>query len=618
MGKIVKRFETTFEDLNELFSVFNEGFLSIPSVLDKRETVLLNAESYLQKGEKLLTLAKEHFKRVCSNLSVTNFEEKFYGLKFESLDENSFSHLDYIVSAASKLMRRVLRSAESLDDESLSHVIQTIQTYYNMELNLNITESVRYRYLMGEKVIRLTLVEEGYYPLVVYGLKDKTHNKSNKNVLLKTGECVGDIATILATLYIFSITNRYMEDVSAGTADKSYLGFLLMSNYSGFGKVFNKKEAMDGTENLFSLNWVVPSDKESLFLVWEELFIRQGAAVEHSSMTARNLCKEVSRGILEDTYKEVSQIPLVFTDSTAKLLTAFMTVEVIDVFGKMPYISLLSAYGDGTHWPLINYHFSGQLWEKAILLAFSKVYEEKHGQVESLKTLKELDSEHAKSYQTKKNIPQKTLSAMESSSFNNYFGYVEYDEDVDLEAVKVIEDEFLAFKETHFSFIDASKNSLRFRRLGNHKALGLYYPSVKCLCVDIHSPSSFVHEFGHLIDYCYGNLSIKTEFTDIRFLYKSRLLEYMRKDDGFSKTMNGKTKYNLDYYLKPTEVFARCFEIYCVRVLNISNSIVKQEFGLPYPMDEVFIEYIKEYFEDVFTSLNATSKLPAVKKVAGH
>jgi len=235
-------------------------------------------------------------------------------------------------------------------------------------------------------------------------------------------------------------------------------------------------------------------------------------------------------------------------------------------------------------------------------ISFRKVFKEQNSRVVTLKHLKSFNKsgDYAKSYQTKKNIPQKTIDAMEKSLFNDYFGYVEFDEDVDLAKVEEIAKEFVAFKETYFKDIDISDNQIRFRRLGNHKALGLYYPTIKCLCVDIFSPSSLTHEFGHLLDYCLGNLSAKSEFLAVSSLYEELLRKSMRENEAFAKQMQGSGKYNLSYFLTPTEIFARSFELYCTEVLNVKNSLNKQEYGDEYPRTLQFIGKITEYFAAVF------------------
>ena len=64
-------------------------------------------------------------------------------------------------------------------------------------------------------------------------------------------------------------------------------------------------------------------------------------------------------------------------------------------------------------------------------------------------------------------------------------------------------------------------NSIRFRKLGNHKAIGLYYPLIQCLCVDLRNTTSFIHELGHLIDHCMddgGQLSEQPAFFNVLML----------------------------------------------------------------------------------------------------
>jgi len=206
---------------------------------------------------------------------------------------------------------------------------------------------------------------------------------------------------------------------------------------------------------------------------------------------------------------------------------------------------------------------------------------------------------------------------MQRSHFNEYFGYVEYDEDVDLTKIKIIEEQFVAFKETYFPFINATQNAIRFRRLGNHKASGLYYPVVSCLCVDIHSPSSLIHEFGHLIDYCYGNLSTNEDFLPLAEDYKCLLNKAMKEDEAFGKELSNKSKkYNKDYYLIPTEIFARCFELYCKEIKGIKNSLTPSTWGPAYPTGLNFISKIKDYFDVVFSSMESTAGMVDKLKVA--
>ena len=188
--------------------------------------------------------------------------------------------------------------------------------------------------------------------------------------------------------------------------------------------------------------------------------------------------------------------------------------------------------------------------------------------------------------------------------FNRYFGYVEMDELCDKEKVKTIADEFIAMKETYFKSVDLKTVSVRFRRLGNHKAAGLYFPLFRCLCVDIGCPSSFVHEFGHCIDHTTNgdtDLSIGSDFYPIWNRYCYLLDVYMHSgDEAKVGRLKSGSKYNLSYFQVKTEVFARTFEMYCTRVLGIHNSICKpndKEDDFAYPEDEKLMGLVKEYFD---------------------
>lgn len=212
---------------------------------------------------------------------------------------------------------------------------------------------------------------------------------------------------------------------------------------------------------------------------------------------------------------------------------------------------------------------------------------------------KQSSGDYALSFMTKKNIPEKIVNRMQSSSFNNSFGYIEFDEDCDLEKITEIECEWEAMCKNIFGQRKYGDVSLRFRRLGNHNASGLYYSAVRCICVDIRTPSSMLHEFMHMIDDgtltgIRGDyLSLRNDFTKIRDYY-SQLIDKAK--------VSCKGKYGKSYYKTPTEIFARCAEMYVSRVLGVNNSLIKEEHGFAYPDDPVLMKYITEYFDMLFVT----------------
>ena len=68
------------------------------------------------------------------------------------------------------------------------------------------------------------------------------------------------------------------------------------------------------------------------------------------------------------------------------------------------------------------------------------------------------------------------------------------------------------------------------------------------------------------------------------------------------------SKYNLAYYLLPTEIFARCAEIYMVRTLGINNSLVNTFIsGFAYPDDDILKTYIDTYFSNLLRKKEVVS-----------
>lgn len=203
----------------------------------------------------------------------------------------------------------------------------------------------------------------------------------------------------------------------------------------------------------------------------------------------------------------------------------------------------------------------------------------------------------ATAYMTKKNIPQYIQQAMKDSTFTKYFEYVEYDEDVDLTSILDLEQEFKKFKTNYFKNLVCNTVKLRFRKLGKHKASGLYYPYLKTLCVDIRTPSSFAHEFFHMIDHLLGDLSWKKNFIPVIELYRQSFLNNMPQLNLSVQTqLKGSSVYNLQYYFRPAEIFARCGELYLIKILNVKSSLLPSELNFAYPCSEKLNDAIQNYF----------------------
>lgn len=217
-------------------------------------------------------------------------------------------------------------------------------------------------------------------------------------------------------------------------------------------------------------------------------------------------------------------------------------------------------------------------------------------------------TDYAKTYQTKKNIPEKILNIMNNNVFLKDFKYVEADELTDITKFREIEREYLKLRQTlNLSELIKGEPTLRFRRLGKLKAYGVYYPGVNCMAIDIKSPSSFMHELGHLIDYTLNGeelpLSLKEDFTEIGVKYSQAFIRDVGALDS-KDSIKAYLQRKVGYFTTPTEMFARSLEIYLMERGFIS-SFTKEgkesltlDRGFPNLSDDT-IENIIEYFDGI-------------------
>ena len=230
----------------------------------------------------------------------------------------------------------------------------------------------------------------------------------------------------------------------------------------------------------------------------------------------------------------------------------------------------------------------------------------------------ETERTYAASYELKKNIPQKTLNKMASSSLNKYFSEIEVDELMDLKVIDEIEDEYIGTFSNMFPTHKAP--SLRFRRLGKYKAAGLFFPYQNAVCVDINSPGSMIHELFHWLDYNYyklvGDTSLRTtyrnrlsssfQYSQIVNAYKIAMEKYIESldtNDSIYQLWNGNTRYNKKYYFETTEIFARLGEMYIKKVYG--SSILCNGGRLGYPEDAELEQLSFQFFKKIFDDLGA-------------
>ena len=216
---------------------------------------------------------------------------------------------------------------------------------------------------------------------------------------------------------------------------------------------------------------------------------------------------------------------------------------------------------------------------------------------------RETSSECARAFETKKNIPVKYQKIMKNTKLLKDFSYVELDQDIDLKKFNQIEEEYFSIRKilNLDKFFSGTNPELRFKKLGKHRALGLYYFVLKVICVDITSPCSFIHEFGHFIDHDYtdGQLSLQLDFFEIINQYRQAYENDLLSDD-IEPSIYKYLKRKRDYFFTPTEIFARMLEVYLANQ-GIESSFLKTKdelsFSMGYPtINEELKKSVDEYF----------------------
>lgn len=604
------------------FGILNEGDWDIfqeQPTSGKESADDEDFSAYLSREQRILTLQKDKYEQVLRTFQLSELEQRL----FAKVPKDR-GYMRSLVLSLSRIIRPILRSMTDYTDENaglllsiagkemrLSFVPEDSNDYHTADTCLRRMLMDAFRKDLTEKVVGFCVEEEGYKPFYVYGLKNGVHSGSKKNCLYPSyGVLCVDLADFLASVFIHQQINQLAEKIrKEGTKNALYYSFL--DAYSTFKK------------RVTSMWKVYPEENSKGEPV--STFMLDG---ERGDVTQPFLSRLVTEGKIRvipsaslNRWKKIYEESGVFIHVGSSGVSSFPFLFLTERY--IPYNEMRSSTSGGIRLGLpdgVACSKGGYFTEHTSLFTelFSLICEEKSGIISSLKYYKKLKGDYAKSYMTKKGIPLNTQKAMEASLLNKHFGFVEYDQDVELSKVEEISKEFMAVWQTYLSSVDSTDNVIRFRKLGNHKAAGLYYPSVGCLCVDIRHPHSFIHEYGHLIDFKYGALSSQAAFFKVRMAYKELLLDSMQREKALNEKLLGNGKYNLDYYLTATEIFARSFELYMSKILGVKNSLLPEEFEAGvYPQSEEFLALIRDYFTEVFKSLQ-TGRYFVTGKAASH
>jgi hypothetical protein len=123
--------------------------------------------------------------------------------------------------------------------------------------------------------------------------------------------------------------------------------------------------------------------------------------------------------------------------------------------------------------------------------------------------------------------------------------------------------------------------------------------------IDVDSPSSFIHEFWHMLDFYLWEISANNEFkkiveNTINYIKNTRL---NTTDVKLKEKLLWETKYNLEYYSRPREIFARSFELYFSLYKNQRSPLLeiesKYKNDFPYNVWKEILIDIKDYFDKI-------------------
>lgn len=574
--------ELSFDDLLGLANWDFEGFMqsSQEEVINGSKEDL---ESYLIKGEKIITLLKEKTKRKnflkAPFMDCVNFN--LYSNKNESEKE------EYLMSCIrDKMIRPALD--ECMGAENLVTCFDSFTDLF-MEFKERFTCKGLSTGEYPERVMHSFFRRKpGYYRT----MEVSVINSGDKEPTL-TYSPLGSKAQLTrkqsGSGYSLRGYGKYVTVANAG----EYFAYLVL--------YFNLRKRVQ--ELLSCLTEEEKLDNKVYCMLMSEQFEiinrynKNGIVYVQEKAMTHNYIK---------TFMVTYSIPYkVMTTDEEMANRELHTIGVME-FSPLFYLSPLVTKDDFVFYR--NYSYcSAKSWRilcgehsrNVSMMLFKLLFEEYIEDKSDDEIRRQMDTDYAKSYQTKKNIPAKHIEAMAASGFNQYFDYVELDEDCDLSKVPELEKEFRALA-TYLNWGKKEEVSLRFRRLGNHKASGLYYPALKCLCVDIRSPHSLAHEYFHMLDYENGEASRGHKFGKVLYKYREELEKYIASlpgTDPVREQFQGKTKYSKTYYFQPTEVFARCGEMYLVRHMRVDNSLVKPDGGFAYPKSDDLMKAIVEYYD---------------------
>lgn len=222
---------------------------------------------------------------------------------------------------------------------------------------------------------------------------------------------------------------------------------------------------------------------------------------------------------------------------------------------------------------------------------------------EKVKRNRDAMSDYARAFETKKHIKRTHEAKMKDNAFLKRYSYVEIDNDCDLEKFEKLEDEFT--KLIGSIPYPSLEGSFRIKKLGKHRAAGIFFPHVNATIIDLNHVDSMIHEFAHSLDYQFkvGKkiLSECAEFKSILLSYRDEVDEFVRENFNTEKLSDwNKSSRGKRYFYTPTEIFARSMELYFFHK-GIQTSFLRESYNsYYYPGSTSYLDQVNNYFNDLF------------------
>lgn len=541
------------------------GLINLFDDYNPEEGSAISPSNYLLEGKRILTLAKNKKKREL--FKSDGLTVRLCDLKYPLLGNSEFKIYQQIENTIKNLIKKELKKVttrKSLIEEGIPFIMNLCKkdTSYKIGLPENLAEA-KLAELVGKNqhIIALAIENETFY------IPCAPHRRFQNNDYHYTHSPQSVIHMLHADTAFFALWG---------------ISWLNQLKYDSFSD---------------------PLISDTLKYLLHDI----SSCLRKGSWNAGSIPEWFSKFLLDNGYTLDKEQNYYISSPNEKCLhLSDYNTELLNLVSFVYGDALLSAK-DLLH-KSDSYIFFGLplYYEKYILSSLQYFISNIQDIKEEEKHRKKLDGMVARAYMTKRNIPQTVLKEMHNSELNQYFGFIEFDEDVDLQSVEIVTKEFIKLNQRIFHDFKSKNVALRFRKLGRHHASGLYYPSINTMVVDFRHPDSFVHEYFHMLDDVLGDLSLQYTFDKVSTCYQRLVREAVEdKQKEGTILLSSKGKYNLNYYLRKSEIFARCGEIYLFRNLRVTSSLLKPEETkyFAYPDDGTLNQLIDEYYTSLLNHL---------------